>query len=580
MSRSDDKGFAPGRVLALVIIFSLVSTALVVRAFNLQFLEQDFLQTQGEARYLRDVALPTTRGVISDRNGEPLAVSTPVESVWVNPKELLQVPERLPDLATVLGADSGDLERRLTQRAEREFVWLRRRLNPSVADQVEALGIPGVFLQREYRRFYPAGEVVAHMIGFTNIDDVGQEGLELAYNDWLTGEPGVKRVIRDRKGQTIEEVELLSESQSGKDLVLTIDRRLQYLAYRELKRSVLQHAADSGSVVVLDVDSGEVLAMVNLPSFNPNQLDGAVERRRNRAITDVFEPGSVMKPFAIMAMLENGLVHPDTPVDTNPGYVYMSGYTIRDHHNYGVLDVTGLLTKSSNVGVSKLALQLKPESMWDTYTRVGFGEATGTGFPGESAGVLRNHSRWRTVEQATISYGYGVSVTALQLAQAFAVIADEGRLRQPTLIHGAKNPPMSVIDPKVARQMVAMLETVPGPEGTGKQARVQNYRVAGKTGTSRKSTGSGYAARYVSSFAGFAPASDPRLVCVVVVHDPGGDAYYGGAVAAPLFSAVMGGALRLLNIPPDDYETTLVGNAPDGLPGRDFSIAAQAGGAP
>ncbi|KAA9129721.1 penicillin-binding protein 2 [Marinihelvus fidelis] len=564
MSRPADKGFAPGRVLALLIIFGCISSALAFRSVNLQVMESDFLQDQGEARYLRDIELPTTRGVISDRNGEPLAVSTPVESVWVNPKELLQAADRLPDLARVLGADADDLERRLGQRATREFVWLRRRLNPEVARQVEELSIPGVGLQREYRRFYPTGEVAAHMIGFTNIDDVGQEGLELAYNDWLSGEPGLKRVIRDRKGRTIEEVELLRESEPGQDLRLTIDRRLQYLAYRELKRSVLEHAARSGSVVVLDVQTGEVLAMVNLPSYNPNQPGSGAEGLRNRAITDVFEPGSVMKPFAIMSMLENGLVRPDTPVDTNPGYVYMSGYTIRDHHNYGVLDVTGLLTKSSNVGVSKLALQLEPERMWDTYTRVGFGEATGTGFPGESAGVLRNHRRWRPVEQATISYGYGVSVTSLQLAQAFAVIADEGRLRQPTLIAGSVNPPMTVTDPEIARQVAAMLETVPGPEGTGKQARVRNYRVAGKTGTSRKASGSGYAARYVASFAGFAPASNPRLVTVAVINDPGGDAYYGGAVAAPLFSNVMGGALRLLNIAPDDYQTTLVSNAAGG----------------
>ncbi len=579
MSRADDKGFAPRRVLALVILFGLVSTFLVWRAFDLQFLDQDFLQSQGEARYLRDVTLPTTRGVVSDRNGEPLAVSTPVDSVWVNPQELLQEPERLPELAAVLGADADALERNLTQRAQREFVWLKRRLNPSLAEEVEALGIPGVFMQKEYRRFYPAGEVAAHMIGFTNIDGVGKEGLEYAYDDWLSGEPGLKRIIRDRKGRTIEEVELLRESQPGNDLRLTIDRRLQYLAYRELKRSILEHAATSGTVVLLDVDSGEVLAMVNLPSYNPNQPASAGKGLRNRAITDVFEPGSVMKPFAVISMLENGLVHPDTPVDTNPGYVYISGYTIRDHHNYGVLDVTGLLTKSSNVGVSKLALQLPPERMWDTYTRVGFGEATGTGFPGESAGVLRNHERWRTVEQATISYGYGISVTALQLAQAFAVIADEGRLRQPTLIHGVQNPPMSVVDPRIARQVATMLETVPGPEGTGKQARVQNYRVAGKTGTSRKASGAGYAARYVSSFAGFAPASDPRLVCVAVIDDPGGDAYYGGAVAAPLFSAVMEGALRLMNIAPDNYETTLVGTAPPGMQAV-AAGAAPAGGAP
>jgi cell division protein FtsI (penicillin-binding protein 3) len=545
-------------VFALLFIFLLSSVALVARAVQLQVMETEFLQGQGKARYLREVSLPTTRGVISDRNGEPLAVSTPVDSIWVNPKELLEEPEHIEGLAGVLSADPDEMERKLTQRAGREFVWLKRRLHPDVAREVRSLQAPGVYLQREYRRFYPAGEVAAHLVGFTNIDDVGQEGLELAYNDWLSGTPGSKRVIRDRLGRTVEEVEIIRKPEPGKDLRLTIDRRLQYLAYRELTRTVREHGARSGSVVLLDVETGEVLAMVNQPSYNPNNPASGAEGLRNRAMTDVFEPGSVMKPFAVLSVLENGLARPETPVDTNPGYVYMSGYTIRDHHNYGVLDLTGVLTKSSNVGVSQLALQLESERMWDTYTRMGFGEATGTGFPGESAGVLRNHRRWRPVEQATISYGYGVSVTVLQLAQAFAALADEGRLRQPSLVLGANNPPISVADPRLAREVAAMLETVPGPEGTGKKARVANYRVAGKTGTSRKASAAGYAARYVASFAGFAPASDPRLVCVAVINDPSGDEYYGGAVAAPLFSRVMEGALRLLNVPPDDYAASLV----------------------
>jgi cell division protein FtsI (penicillin-binding protein 3) len=557
MSGAAKKYFYRSRLYAMLLIFGLSSVTLIARAIQLQVMETDFLQGQGKARFLREVSIPTTRGVISDRNGEPLAVSTPVDSVWVHPGELLQVPAQIEPLARILGADPDEMERKLTQRASREFVWLKRRLHPGVAAQIRELAIPGVFLQKEYRRFYPAGEVAAHLIGFTNIDDVGQEGLELAYNDWLQGESGSKRVIKDRKGRTVEEVELVRESEPGQNLKLTIDRRLQYLAYRELKRTVLKHGARSGSVVLLDTRNGEVLAMVNQPSYNPNQPSNDSSGLRNRAITDVFEPGSVMKPFAVLSALENGIVTPSTPVDTNPGYVYMAGYTIKDHHNYGLLDVTGVITKSSNVGVSKIALEIEPERMWDTYTRVGFGEATGTGFPGESAGVLRNHRRWRRVEQATISYGYGVSVTALQLAQAFSVIADHGRLRQPTLIFGATNPPMVVADETLVRQVAAMLETVPGPDGTGKQARVDNYRVAGKTGTSRKASASGYAARYVSSFAGFAPASDPRLVCVVIIHDPTGDAYYGGAVAAPLFSSVMAGAMRLMNIAPDDYQAVL-----------------------
>ena len=547
------------RVYALLVIFLLCSVGMIARAVNLQVMETEFLQEQGKARYLREVGIPTTRGIISDRNGEALAVSTPVDSVWVNPRELLQVPEKIRPLAQVLGADPDDIERKLNQRSAREFVWLKRRLHPETAAKVEALKIPGVSLQKEYRRFYPAGEVAAHLIGFTNIDDVGQEGLELTYNEWLSGEAGSKRVFKDRLGRTIEEVELIRAASPGNDLQLSIDRRLQYLAYRELKRTVLRHGAHSGSVVVLDSDTSEVLAIVNYPAYNPNKpgtedSDGL----RNRAVTDVFEPGSVMKPFAVTSVLEHGVAGAGTIIDTSPGTMRISGHTIRDTHDYGVLDVTGLLTKSSNVGVATLALELEAEQMWDTYNRYGFGEATGTGFPGESAGVLRNHRRWRRLEQATISYGYGVSATALQIAQAYAVIANDGRLRHPTFIREAINPAMSVVDPALARQVAAMLETVTGPEGTGKQARVANYRISGKTGTSRKASASGYANRYIASFAGFAPSSDPRLICVAVINDPTGDFYYGGQVAAPLFAEVVGGALRLMNVPPDDYSGLMV----------------------
>jgi len=544
----------------MLLIFLLCSFALIARAVNLQVMETDFLQGQGKARFLREVTIASTRGVITDRNGEPLAVSTPVDSIWVHPGQLLEYPENIKPLADLLGANAEDIERKLTQRSGKEFVWLKRRLNPDIANKIDALNIPGVNLQKEYRRFYPAGEVTSHVIGFTNIDDVGQEGLELAYDSWLAGSPGSKRVIKNRKGQTVEEVELIKESDPGHDLHLTIDKRLQYLAYRELQSTVLQHGARSGSVVVLDVDTGEVLAMVNQPSYNPNDPGHDTDGMRNRAVTDVIEPGSVMKPIAIASVLENGIAVPTTPVETSPGYTVISGHTIRDHNNYGLLDVTGVLTKSSNVGVTQLALQLEPEQMWDTYSRLGFGEATGTGFPGESAGVLRNHRRWRTLEQATISYGYGVSATPLQLAQAYAVIANGGKLRQPAFIQGSNNPPISAIDPDIANAVAKMLETVTTPAGTGSRAGVTNYRIAGKTGTSHKASASGYAAaRYVSSFAGFGPASNPRLVCVVVINDPTGDEYYGGLVAAPLFSEVMTGAMRILNIPPDDYPTMLVG---------------------
>jgi len=546
------------RLYGLLAFFALAAIGLVARAVNLQVVDTEYLQDQGEARYLRDVTVPTPRGNILDRNGEPLAVSTPVDSLGVNPKKLLQAPDGVARLAAVLETDADAMERRITQRAGRDFVWIRRRLHPDVAAAVRALELPGIEMRREYRRFYPAGEVAAHLVGFTNIDDVGQEGLELAYNDWLQGEPGVKRVIRDRLGRTIEHVETVREAVPGKDLRLTIDRRLQYLAYRELKRAVYEHGALSGSVVLLDVKTGEVLAMVNRPSFNPNSSEMENDGLRNRAITDVFEPGSVMKPFVVAAALETGRWHPDTPIDASPGWISIGRFSAKDHHNYGPIDLTRLLTKSSNVAAVKVARDLDMQHMWATYDRFGFGDVTGSGYPGESAGVLRNWERWRPVERDTLSYGYGISVTTIQLAQAFAAIADDGRLRRPSLVMGANNPPVSVLDPVHARQVAAMLETVTGPEGTGKAARVANYRIAGKTGTSRKSSNGGYQERrYIASFAGFAPASDPRIAAVVIINDPSEGGYYGGAVAAPLFSSVMGGALRMMDVPPDDYETLI-----------------------
>ncbi|NCF61757.1 MAG: penicillin-binding protein 2 [Gammaproteobacteria bacterium] len=567
MSSNQDNMAPVSRLYAFLLVFLLCSVALVARAVNLQIVDTEELQEQGAARYLREVVVPTRRGNILDRNGEPLAVSTPVDSVWVNPKELLQYQEDIEPLAGLLGFEAEEVERRLTQRSKKEFVWLRRRLRPDIAEEIKALEIKGVYLQKEYRRFYPAGEVASHLIGFTNIDDLGQEGLELAYNDWLQGKPGLKRIIRDRLGRTIEHVETVRESVPGHDLSLTIDRRLQYLAYRELKRTVLKHGARSGSVVLLDVKTGEVLAMVNQPWYNPNKLTGDTDGLKNRAVTDMFEPGSVMKPFVVASALETGRWTPTTPIDTTPGRINIGRYTISDHHNYGPIDVTRLITKSSNVAATKIALDLDPAHMWDTYDRFGFGDVTGIGFPGESAGRFRDYRRWRRSNQATLSYGYGISVTVLQLAQAFAALADEGRLRRPTLVMGANNPPASVLDPRIASQVAAMLETVTGPEGTGKNARVENYRVSGKTGTSRKASAAGYSSRYIASFAGFTPSSDPRLVGVVIIDDPSNGEYFGGLVAAPLFSTIMTGAMRLLDIPPDNYEGMVVQAAEAGMGG-------------
>ncbi|MFP4207167.1 MAG: peptidoglycan D,D-transpeptidase FtsI family protein [Wenzhouxiangella sp.] len=553
MNEPRPRSISAFRVWLTAGIMLLAVVVLVARAVNLQVTDAEFLQSQGEARFLRTVDIPTVRGSILDRHGEPLAVSTPVDSVWAHPGELLQASDRLAELAEVLEIPVDVLERRLTQRATREFVWLQRRVHPELAAQVADLAIPGVFLQPEYRRFYPTAEVTAQVLGFTNIDDAGQEGLELAYNAWLQGEPGAKRVIKDRLGRVVQDIDLIREASPGRDLQLTLDRRLQYLAFRALKQGIEQVQARSGSVVVMDVTNGEILAMVNFPSYNPNAPVRAVgEGIRNRAMTDVLEPGSVIKPFAVAAAMEAGLATPDMPIDTTPGTLRVSGHTIRDVRNFGETTVEGLLVKSSNVGVVQLVLSMDARHLWGLYSRLGFGAVTGTGFPGESAGVLRDYERWRKLEQATLAYGYGLSVTPLQLVRAMAAVADDGRLHQPSFIVGADNPAQSVIDPALAREVAAMLEAATGPEGTGQLARVPGYRVAGKTGTTRLVGTAGYESRYVSSFAGFAPVSRPALAAVVVIDDPAGDRYYGGQVAAPVFSQVMAAALRLFSVPPDD----------------------------
>ena len=519
----------------------------MVRAVDLQVVRKDFYQGEGDARYLRDIPIVVSRGTIFDRNGEPLAVSTPVESIWGNPQELLANPERLPVLAKALGVSTADLTERLVQRKDKEFLYLKRQLDPDAAKEILSLEIPGVASERAFRRYYPSGEIMAHVLGMTNIDDRGQEGLELAFDEWLAGKPGLKRVIRDRLGHVVENVELLQEAQPGRDLTLSIDRRIQYLAYRELKAAILDHNATSGSMVVLDVSNGEVLAMVNQPSFNPNSRN-AIDPgyRRNRAVTDVIEPGSTMKPFTIAAALESGNWKATSTIDTTPGTLMLQGgYTISDHRNYGTIDVTHVITKSSNVGAAKIASSLSSDHMYDVFHRFGFGEVSGCGFPGESPGFLPIARSWGPVEKATISYGYGLSVTSMQVAQAYAALANGGRLRQPGFVKGALNPDSAVIDPQIAANVRGMLETVITPEGSGLAAAIPNYRVAGKTGTSRRAIAGGYEKRYVSLFAGMLPASDPRLVGVVVINDPGQGkgTYFGGLVSAPVFSKVMADAV-------------------------------------
>lgn len=549
------------RLSLVVVLLGLATLGLIVQAVDLQVVDKGFYQAQGNARFLREVKIPVSRGTIFDRNGEPLAVSTPVESLWANPKEVLDHDERIPELAHALGVDAASLKQHLIERAGREFVYLKRQMRPDAAKAVLDLDIPGVNEQREYKRYYPMGAVTAHVLGFTNIDDQGQEGLELAFNNWLSGKPGAKRVIRDNKGRTVENVDLVRAPQPGRDLHLSIDSRIQYLAYSQLSEALGKFDAASGSMVVMDVRSGEIVAMVNLPSFNPNALAGTTaSQRRNRAVTDVFEPGSTAKPFTIMAALESGKWTPTTKIDTSPGWYVLYGHTIKDDNNFGMLNVTGVITKSSNIGASKIALTLNTEQMYDVFREFGFGDSTGSGFPGEVSGYLPVGVEWRPIRQATIGYGYGFNVTALQLAQAYSAIADGGVLHHPTFVKGGAKPGKRVISPTVDHEIIQMLKTVVTKNGTAPQAAVANYSVAGKTGTARIASAGGYSkGSYFSVFAGMIPASDPRLVGVIMVRDARKHSYFGGAVSAPVFAKVMGGAVRLLDVPPDDVKTWYTG---------------------
>jgi len=542
------------------------AVALLVRGVYLQVIDQRFLEKQGDARIMRVAKLSANRGMILDRNGEPLAVSTPVDTVWADPRKLAQVPQEFPRLAKALDRDPQWLARRVTSSLDREFIYLVRHMRPQDAAKVKTLGIPGVDTLREYRRYYPAGEVTGHLLGFTNVDDVGQEGLELAFDQWLGGQPGAKRVIRDQLGRTIEDIELIKPPRPGQDLRTSIDLRIQYLAYRELKAAVQANRARGGSVVVLDVQTGEVVAMVNQPAFNPNDREQyAASRYRNRATNDFFEPGSSIKPFIVAAGMETGRYDADTLIDTSPGMFRVGIKTVKDKHNLGTIDVTTVLMKSSNVGIAKIALSLKPAQMWSMLDRLGFGRVTGSGFPGESAGILTNSEHWRPIGQATMSYGYGLSVTPLQLAQAYAVLG-AGGIRRPVSLRQLEAPPPGerVIDESVARELVRMMEAVVSDEGTARRAAIMGYRVSGKTGTSWKASDTGgYSTnKYMAVFGGVVPASKPRLAAVVVIDEPSGGKFYGGEVAAPVFSAVMSGALRLLAAPPDDLQrmpaTTLV----------------------
>lgn len=544
-------------------LLAAAACGLLIRAVHLQLFQSDFLRDQGHDRHQRLVEIPAHRGMIMDRNGEPLAVSSPIDSVWADPSVVLNHPQQLPALAGLLGESPDALEEKLSSRRGRRFVYLRRHVKPDLARRIAALNIPGIDLQTEYRRYYPTAEVSSHLLGFTNIDDQGQQGLERIFNDWLRGVPGQRRVLRDRYNRIVEEVENISLPQPGKPLHLSIDRRIQYLTYRALKAAYLEHHASAAAAVVLDVSTGEVLAMVSQPAANPNdalQRDGGL--LRNRAVTDTFEPGSTFKPLTVAMALESDRYSPRTLVNTSPGRLRVGRHLVRDHHNYGTIDLSRVIVRSSNVGVSKIAQDFQPQELWELLIRLGFGARTESGLGGESSGFLSHYSTWSEFEYITHTFGYGVSVTLLQLARAYAIIAADGLSRPVTLlpVTGPAAPGNRVLSAETARAVRYMMEgVVSSKRGTGARAAVTGYRVAGKTGTVRKVVDGRYSPhQHMSLFAGMAPVENPRLVMVVVVDDAKSGQYYGGQVAAPVFSRVMSDALRILNIPPDNTSAAVV----------------------
>ena len=558
----------PWRFRLMLGLLALMVGAIVWRIFDLQVVDRDFLIGQGDARSLRHIPIPAHRGLITDRNGEPLAVSTPVTTLWANAKELQVAKDKWPELAAALGQDRKALTERLEAQANKEFIYLVRGLTPEQGQQVLDLKIPGVYGIEEFRRFYPAGETTAHMVGFTDIDDHGREGVELAYDEWLAGVPGKRQVIKDRRGRLIKDVQVTKNAKAGKPLALSIDLRLQYLANRELRNAIIENGAKAGSLVIMDVKTGEILAMVNQPTYNPNNrrnLQPAM--MRNRAMIDVFEPGSTMKAISMSAALETGRWKPSDKVEVYPGTLQLGKYTIRDvsRTEGPVLDLTGILINSSNVGMSKVAFDIGGETIYHLAQKIGLGQPTGLDFPGERVGNLRNYREWRKAETATLSYGYGLSVTAIQLAHAFSVLANNGRMVPLSLIHVDEAPKATQVIPEnVAKTMQGMLQQViEAPRGVFR-AQVPAYHVAGKSGTARKtSVGTkGYAENsYRSLFAGFGPMSDPRYAIVVVIDEPSKAGYFGGLVSAPVFSKVMSGTLRLMNITPDNLPPTQQANA-------------------
>jgi cell division protein FtsI (penicillin-binding protein 3) len=528
------------------------------RAIDLQILNRKYLQAQGDIRQVGIAKVPAYRGKILDRYGAPLAISSPVQSVAVNPQQFKHADKvKLQKMVKLLGVNEKKLQKLLNPTPEKRFAYIKRQVNPDIAREVKALHLPGVSFKRKFKRYYPAGEVSGHLLGFTNIDDIGQEGMELAYENVLKGVSGSKRVIRDGKRRIIADVASIRAPAAGQDIMLSIDQRLQYLAYRELKAAVKKHRAQSASLVVLDAKTGDILAVVNQPSFNPNTRKNLIAARyRNRAVTDVFEPGSTIKPFVIACALEGGFVNPDAQIETH-GWFRVGRNVVKDVHNYGTLRLTDVLKKSSNVAVSKIALQMPAQEFWGCYNKLGFGTSAGVSFPGEAYGSLQNYRQWRIFEQATLSFGYGISTSVLQLARAYTALADDGILHYVSLLKRDKDTDaVRVMSAATAKRVRTMLEQVVTRQGTAYRARVDGYRVAGKTGTVKKASPGGYSKdKYLAVFVGMAPANDPRLVIAVMIDEPSAGDYYGGIVAAPVFSKVMSGALRVLGIAPDQEET-------------------------
>ena len=547
------------RLMVVATFLLVLCSVLVLRMLKIQVLDveggSEFLQYQGDVRTIRNVTIPAHRGMITDRNGQPLAVSTPVVSVWLNPRHFEGTANDVLILSKTLGVSHQKLKNKLVRYKNKQFVYLKRHMSPEKAEKVFALGLRGVYSKKEYQRFYPAGEVAAHLVGYVNIDSFGQEGFEYSYDNWLQGESGSKQVVKDLYQRTIKNLKQIKEPKMGKDLALSIDLRLQFIAYKALKEAVSYHRADAGSVVVLDVGTGEVLAMANQPAFNPNDRSKIdINAVRNRAVTDVFEPGSTMKPITMMAALESGKYTIDSKINTNPGYVKIGRKTFLDPVNYGKIDLKKVLAKSSQVGTVKIATSLRQDELYGAFYRLGIGQYLGTGFPGESTGYLPNKANWKPVEQAAMGFGAGVSVTALQLAHSYSIFANKGVKKPVSLMRVNKDDVLSelVVEQSIAEDVSEMLAAVTSKIGTAKKANTQYYHVAGKTGTSHKVGKGGYqSGSYMSFFAGYAPQENPKIVTVVVIDDPKGREYYGGEVAAPIFSQVVADSLRVLGVTPD-----------------------------